>query len=83
MATEISEQPLEDALALAREIASTSPDAIRAAKQLLNAAPLVSLAEGLKLEEKLQRGLIGTENQVEAVKANLEKRAPKFRDQPS
>ena len=74
LATEVSERPLEDALELAREIASKSPDAIRAGKQLLNSAPHLTLAEGLKLEEKLQRGLIGSENQVEAVKANLEKR---------
>ena len=83
LATEVSEQPLDDALALAHEIASKSPDAIRAGKQLLNAAPLSSVAEGLKLEEKLQRGLIGGENQIEAVKANMQKRAPKFRDPSS
>jgi enoyl-CoA hydratase/carnithine racemase len=80
LATEVSEQPLEDALELAREIASKSPDAIRAGKQILNAAPHVTLAEGLKLEEKLQRGLIGSANQIEAVKSNLEKRAPRFKD---
>jgi hypothetical protein len=32
------------------------------------------------LEEQLQRSLIGKPNQVEAVKANLEKRAPVFKD---
>ena len=80
LATHVSETPREDALALAREIASKSPDAIRAAKRLLNAAGLVSLEEGLRLEEKLQMELIGTPNQVEAVRANLEKREPKFRD---
>jgi enoyl-CoA hydratase/carnithine racemase len=80
LATHVSETPREDALALAREIASKSPDAIRAAKQLLNAAGLVGLEEGLRLEEKLQMGLMGKPNQVEAVHANLEKREPKFRD---
>lgn len=80
LATVVSQHPREDALELAREIASKSPDAIRAGKQLLNAAPHASIAEGLKLEEKLQRGLIGSANQVEAVKANLGKRAPKFSD---
>jgi len=78
LATHLSGTPREDALALAREIASRSPDAVRAAKQLLNAAGLVSLEEGLRLEEKLQTGLIGTPNQVEAVRANVEKREPKF-----
>ncbi len=80
LATRVTEQPREDALALAREIASMSPDAVRAGKKLLNASGLVSLEEGLRLEEKLQAELIGSPNQIEAVKANLEKRAPRFRD---
>lgn len=80
LATALSEEPRAEALELAREIASKSPDAIRAGKQILNAAPHVSVAEGFKLEEKLQRGLIGSRNQIEAVKANLEKRAPVFQD---
>ena len=36
--------------------------------------------EGLALEESLQRGLVGSANQIEAVQANLEKRAPRFDD---
>jgi hypothetical protein len=32
------------------------------------------------LESELQRKLIGSPNQVEAVRANLEKRAPAFED---
>jgi hypothetical protein len=40
----------------------------------------VSVEEGLALEEKLQRSLIGRPNQVEAVQANLQKREPKFTD---
>ena len=80
LATTVSERPREDALELARDIASKSPDAIRAGKRLLNTAALSTLSEGLKLEETLQRGLIGSENQIEAVKANLSKRAPVFRD---
>ena len=65
---------------LAREIASKSPDAIRAGKKLLNASRLLSLEEGLKLEATLQRSVIGQPNQVEAVKANMEKREPRFSD---
>ena len=80
LATHVSERPLDDALALAQEIASKSPDAIRAGKKLLNAAPLVSLEDGLRLEAKLQRQLIGSPNQIEAVRSNLEKRAPDFKD---
>lgn len=80
LATRVSEKPLEDALALAREIAGKSPDAIRAAKHLLNETWQGTVAEGLKLEEALQRGLIGKPNQIESVKANFEKRAPNFKD---
>jgi hypothetical protein len=40
----------------------------------------VSLAEGFDAEERTIRSLIGSPNQVEAVMANLEKRAPRFDD---
>ena len=80
LATRVSEKPLDDALAMAREIAGKSPDAIRAAKRLLNETWQGTVAEGLKLEEALQRSLLGKPNQVESVKANFEKRAPKFND---
>jgi enoyl-CoA hydratase/carnithine racemase len=76
----VSETPYQAALELAREIAGQSPDAVRTAKQLLTAAPLVGVEEGLLLEEKLQRSLIGRPNQVEAVQANLQKRDPNFTD---
>ncbi len=80
LATEASPQPLEAALELAREIAGRSPDAVRAAKRLFDAACFDSLAEGLAREEETQRGLMGRPNQVEAVRANLEKREPRFAD---
>jgi enoyl-CoA hydratase/carnithine racemase len=80
LATRVSEDPRAEALEMARGIAARSPDAIRAAVQLLDAASLVSVEEGLLLEEKLQKSLIGRPNQIEAVRANLEKRAPEFRD---
>ena len=80
LATHVSDNPREAALTLAREIASKSPNAIRAGKRLLNSAGVVSVAEGLKLEESLQLSLIGKPNQVEAVQANMQKRAPQFTD---
>jgi hypothetical protein len=36
LATKLSDTPYDDAMALAREIAGRSPDAVRAAKQLMN-----------------------------------------------
>jgi enoyl-CoA hydratase/carnithine racemase len=80
IATQLSDAPREAAIELAREIAARSPDAIRAGKRLLNESGLLGVEEGLQLEAQLQARLIGSPNQIEAVKANLEKRAPEFRD---
>ncbi len=80
LATHLSDTPREAALALAREIAGKSPSAIRAMKRLFNASVVSDVAEGLRLEESLQASLLGKAHQVEAVKANLEKRDPRFAD---
>jgi len=80
LATRVSETPLDDALALAREIAGKSPNAVRGAKALLNLAGTVSLADGFQAEERTIGALIGTPNQVEAVTAYFEKREPRFVD---
>lgn len=80
LVTHVSNTPREDALALAREIAGKSPDAVRAGKRLLNESGLVSLGEGLRLEETLQVSLVGKPNQIEAVQANMQNRAPQFVD---
>ena len=80
LATHVSEDPHADALALAQEIAARSPHAVRAAKRLWNEALLGTPAEGLALEASLQKALIGSPNQIESVKANMEKRAPTFED---
>lgn len=80
LATRTSDDPHAAATELARQIASKSPDAIRAGKRLLDASGLVDVAEGLKLEAKLQAGLIGSPNQIESVKAAMQKRPGKFVD---
>ena len=80
LATHLSDDPRAAAFELAREIAGKSPNAVRAAKQLLNDAPLVDVAAGLKAEAGLQGSLIGRPNQVEAVRANMAKRDPAFAD---
>ncbi|RTD89804.1 crotonase/enoyl-CoA hydratase family protein [Variovorax atrisoli] len=77
-ATRVSADPLADALQMAHEIAGKSPDAIRAGKRLLNASLSQSAAELLLAESVEQKALIGSPNQVEAVKANIERRAPRF-----
>ena len=80
LATHLSEDPHGDAMALAREIAARSPDAVRASKKLWNEALFGSVEEGLVLERQIQRTLAGRPNQVEAVRAGFEKRAPNFSD---
>ncbi|MDQ0040495.1 crotonase/enoyl-CoA hydratase family protein [Variovorax boronicumulans] len=77
-ATRLSADPLAEALQMAHEIAGKSPDAIRAGKRLLNAAMSQSAAELLMAESVEQKALIGSANQAEAVKANIERRAPRF-----
>ncbi|WP_194457616.1 crotonase/enoyl-CoA hydratase family protein [Bradyrhizobium sp. CCBAU 53421] len=77
-ATRIVEQPRDAALETARMIAERSPDAIRAAKRLLNLAADRDAATGLAAETAEQALLLGTPNHVEAVKANLERRPPQW-----
>ncbi|MDA9504781.1 enoyl-CoA hydratase [Bradyrhizobium sp. CCBAU 11386] len=79
LATRICDDPRAAALEVAREIAGKSPDAIRAAKRLLNNLS-VDPGPALLAESVEQQKLIGSANQTEAVRANLEKRAPRFAD---
>jgi enoyl-CoA hydratase/carnithine racemase len=81
LATRLSDDPLAEALALARHIAHHNPDAIRGAKRLY-ARPLPELAEQYAAERATVTDLIGSSNQVEAVNAYFEKRDPAFTDPP-
>jgi enoyl-CoA hydratase/carnithine racemase len=78
LATRVCEDPRGEALAFAKELAAKSPDAIRAAKRLLALAAEEHQHAILLAETNEQAKLIGSPNQVEAVRANLEKRAPQF-----
>ena len=80
LVTHVAENPHAQAMDLAREIASKSPDAIRFGKQLFEETWRADERTGLELETKLQVELIGSENQIEAVRANFEKRSPEFKD---
>lgn len=79
LATRVSDDPKAAALALAQEIASKSPEAVRAAKRLLNDSGSVPIAEQFANERAEIGALIGSPNQVEAVMAGFEKREPRFR----
>lgn len=81
-ATRLVDDPRIAALATAREIVARSPDAIRAAKRLLNQAMPGGAEAILTAETEEQRRLLGTANHAEAVRAGFEKRTPVFVDPP-
>lgn len=79
LATRIVDDPYQAALEMAREIAGKNPDAVRAAKRMMNKLS-VDPGPALLAESVEQQKLIGSPNQTEAVRANMEKRAPNFVD---
>ena len=78
--TRICENPFEAAADMAQEIADKSPDAIAAGKQLLEGAWHGSSVDGLNLEVRLQKKILGQANQIEAVMANFENRPPAYKN---
>lgn len=80
LATHVTDTPLDDAMALAGEIAARSPEAVRGAKALFNRLANADAAEQFAEERRVIGSLIGSPNQVESVMANFENRPPKFAD---
>jgi enoyl-CoA hydratase/carnithine racemase len=80
LATLASDTPLEDAVALAREIATKNPEAIRGIKRLVEQSGRVPLAQQYADEREVIGSLVSSPNQVEAVAAFFEKRDPTFAD---
>jgi enoyl-CoA hydratase/carnithine racemase len=78
LATHLSDNPHSDALAIAREIAGRSPDAVRGAKKLLNLQANNGAAQQFANEREVIGRLIGQANQVEAVISHFEKRPPNY-----
>lgn len=78
--TRLADDPLGEAKALARTIADRNPQAIRAAKRLVNLAADGDASAVLAAETREQGRLLRTPNQVEQVRANQERRAPVFDD---
>ncbi len=80
LASRTADDPRAAALELAAEIAAKSPDAVRAAKRLLNIARDADAEHLLMRETAEQVALFGAANQVEAYRAHTEGRPPGFTD---
>ena len=76
--THLSDDPRVHAVELARSIAARSPDAVRAMKRLSNLAAHATDTAVLQAESAEQAAIMGTLNQIEAVRAGMEKRAAVF-----
>lgn len=72
---------LDEAVALAEEIAGRAPLAVQMAKDAVNAAFETSLTEGLKAERRNFYPLFSTEDQKEGMQAFMEKRKPNWKGQ--
>ncbi len=80
LVTHVDPDPLARAMALAREIASRNPEAIRAAKRVLNSLHDASFDDVLMAESEEQAGVIRRPNQMEAVLAGMARRDAVFAD---
>ncbi len=74
-----AESYLDEALTLAREIAARAPVAVRLAKEAVNKAYEMTLAEGLAYEQRAFFLLFSTEDQREGMQAFMEKRKPEWK----
>jgi enoyl-CoA hydratase len=74
-----AERLLEEALAVAAQIAEFSLPSVMMAKEAINRAFESPLAEGVLFERRLFHALFATEDQKEGMAAFLEKRKPGFR----
>ncbi|MCW1432317.1 crotonase/enoyl-CoA hydratase family protein [Novosphingobium sp. JCM 18896] len=81
LATRLADDPVAAARDLAAEIASMSPDAVRAGKRLLNlGASGASESDMLAVEAAEQRALLTSPNHREAIAAFSDNRPPSYRD---
>ncbi|MFH1909259.1 MAG: enoyl-CoA hydratase-related protein [Chloroflexota bacterium] len=73
------ERYLDEALALATEIAGRAPLSLQLGKETVNKAFELSLSEGLEAERRAFYMLFATEDQKEGMKAFVEKRKPDWK----
>jgi enoyl-CoA hydratase/carnithine racemase len=78
LATALHADPLAAARSTAKEIAARNPEAVRAIKRLISFASDADATAILLAESKEQAALIGSPNQIEAVRAGMEGRPGRF-----
>lgn len=78
LVTRLADDPLAEARDFAAQLCAKNPEAIRAIKELVEQSWTAAPGDGLALEGRLQAGIIGGPNQIEAVMSVMQKRAPKF-----
>ena len=76
-----TEDLLDEALSVAKNIASLSRPAVFMAKECVNRAYETTLAEGVRFERRVFHSLFATKDQKEGMNAFVEKRAPKFKNE--
>jgi enoyl-CoA hydratase len=69
---------VDDAIKTATTIAGMAPLAVKATKEMVNAADETGLAMGIQFERRLFNGLFGTDDQKEGMAAFVEKRPGKW-----
>ena len=77
-----ADETLAEALRVAAAIAALPASAVRAAKAAVRAAAEQPLAAGVAIERTLFRGLFGTPDQAEGMRAFTEKRTPRWSHEP-
>ena len=78
LVSEIDNDPLEAAIALAEQLSRQGPNAMQAAKKLCTLARTSTENEILLAESELQATLIGQHEQMEVVTARMQQRTPGF-----
>ena len=79
LVTQVSDEPLVAAEALAGELMTRSPDAVAAAKSLFQRSWFASVRRAFAIESGLQFRLLRGANQRIAMRANFARKAPLFR----
>jgi enoyl-CoA hydratase len=74
----VADDPLGEAMKLARELAAKASVALQLAKACVNQAGGADLSDGLAFEADAWASLFATSDQKEGMRAFIEKRAPEF-----